>query len=76
MRAFTKLRHLILDNAEVSRELENLKSDMNGKFRIVFETLDHLLAVESKPGKKIGFTVKEKQTRYGKQSNRQKEGNA
>jgi len=38
---------------------------MDGKFRIVFEALDHLLKVEGKPRKKIGFTVKEKQARYG-----------
>ena len=76
MRAFTKLRHFILDNVELRRELENLKADIDGKFRIVFETLDHLLTVESKPRKKIGFTVKEKQARYGKQGNRKNEGNA
>ncbi len=76
MRAFTKLRHFILDNVELRRELENLRADMDGKFRIVFETLDQLLTVESKPRKKIGFTVKEKQAKYGKQSNRKKEGNA
>ncbi|MBU1183225.1 MAG: ORF6N domain-containing protein [Proteobacteria bacterium] len=70
MRAFTKLRHFISDNAEVRRELENLRVDMDGKFRIVFETLDHLLTVERKPRKKIGFTVKEKQARYGKRVNR------
>jgi hypothetical protein len=40
--------------------------DMDGKFRIVFETIDHLLTVESKPRKKIGFTVKEKLAKYGK----------
>jgi len=40
------------------------------------QTLDQLLTVESKPGKKIGFTVKEKQARYGKQRNRKKRGNA
>ena len=40
------------------------------------QTLDQLLTVESKPRKKIGFTVKEKQARYGKQCNRQNEGNA
>jgi len=71
MRAFTKVRHFILDNVELRKELENLRVDMDGKFRIVFEALDHLLTVESKPRKKIGFTVKEKQARYGKQDNRQ-----
>ncbi len=76
MRAFTKLRHLILDNVELRREIENLRADTDGKFRIIFETLDQLLTVESKPRKKIGFTVKEKQARYRKQGNRKNEGNA
>jgi len=71
IRAFTKLRHLILDNVELRREIENLRADTNGKFRIIFETLDQLLTVESKPKKKIGFTVKEKKARYGKHGNRQ-----
>jgi hypothetical protein len=70
--AFTKLRHFVFDNVELRRELENLRADMDGKFQIVFETLDHLLMVESKPRKKIGFTVKEKQAGYRKQRNQQK----
>ena len=41
-----------------------LRADMDGKFRIVFETLDQLLTAESKPKKKIGFTAKEKQAEY------------
>lgn len=68
MRAFTKMRQLILDNAELSRELEDYRTDTDGKFRIVFETLDQLLTVENKPKKKIGFTAKEKQSGYEKKS--------
>jgi hypothetical protein len=66
MRAFTKLRHLILDNAELRKEIEDLREDTDGKFRIVFETLDQLLTVEINPKKKIGFTAKEKQAKYEK----------
>lgn len=65
MRAFTKLRHMVFDSAELRRELEALRADTDGKFRIVFEALDQLLAVESLPKKKIGFTVKEKLAEYG-----------
>ena len=36
--------------------------------RIVFETLDQLLTVETRPKKKIGFMAKEKQAGYGKHS--------
>ena len=76
MRAFTKLRHLILDNVELRREIENLRANADGKFRIIFETLDQLLIAEDKPKKNIGFTVKEKMASYGKQSNRKKKSKA
>jgi hypothetical protein len=46
-----------------AREQEQLTEE---RFRIVFETLDQLLTVESKPKKKIGYTVKEKQKAYAK----------
>jgi hypothetical protein len=35
MRAFTKMRQLILDNAELRKEFEDLKADTGGKFLIV-----------------------------------------
>ena len=62
MRAFTKMRQLISDNAELRKEIENLRADMDGKFQVVFETLDQLLTVDSKP-KKIGY-LKEEQAKY------------
>lgn len=65
MRTFTKLREAFLDNKDLRKELEELKQLTEERFRIVFETLDQLLTVESKPKKKIGYTVKEKQKAYG-----------
>jgi hypothetical protein len=62
MRAFTEMRQLIFDNAELRKEIENLRADMDGKFQVVFETLDQLLTVDSKP-KKIGY-LKEEQAKY------------
>ena len=62
VRAFTKMRQMIFDNAELRKEIENLKADMDGKFQVVFETLDQLLTFDSKP-KKIGF-LKEEQAKY------------
>ncbi len=56
MRAFTKLRHLVVDNVELRREIENLRTESEGKFRIIFEALDHLLAEDVTPRKQIGFT--------------------
>jgi hypothetical protein len=66
MRTFTKLREALLDNKDLRKELEELKQLTEERFRIVFETLDQLLTIESKPKKKIGYTVKEKQKAYAK----------
>ena len=56
--------------------MRSIKSEGKTKGVGEIKTLYQLLTVESKPRKKIGFTVKEKQARYGKQGNRQNEGNA
>ena len=57
-----KMRQLIFDNAELCKEIENLRADVDKKFQVVFETLDQLLTVDSKP-KKIGY-LKEDQAKY------------
>ncbi len=64
MRAFTKLRHLVVDNVELRKEIESLRTESEGKFRIIFETLDHLLAEDVTPKRQIGFTVKDKKAKY------------
>ena len=58
-----KMRQMIFDNAELCNQIDELRADTDGKFRIVFETLDQLLFIENKPKKKIGFMAKEKQAR-------------
>jgi len=68
VRTFTKLRQALLDNKDLRRNLEELKQLTEERFRIVFETLDQLLTIESKPKKKIGYTVKEKQKIYVKRA--------
>jgi len=64
VRAFIKLRQMLIDSKELRRELDELKQQTNDRFQIVFETLDHLLAVEDRPKRKIGFTAKEKRVAY------------
>ena len=66
MRVFVKLRQLFLDNKDIRKELEELKQITDQRFQIVFETLDQLINIEKNPKKKIGFTVKEKISKYGK----------
>ena len=46
------------------------KYDKN--FKIVFEAIRQLLETDEKPRKKIGFTVKERQARYGNKPKRKK----
>ena len=64
MRVFTRLKELHVNSAELKRELDELKRQTNDRFQVVFETLDHLLAVEVQPKRKIGFTAKEKRAAY------------
>jgi len=66
MRTFIRLRQAIVDNADLRKELDDLKQISEERFRIVFETLDQLINIENNPKKKIGFTVKEKFSKYGK----------
>jgi len=68
MRTFTKLRQALLDDDDLRKELSELKQLTEDRFQVVFETLDQLLAVEYKPKKGIGFTVKEKMAAYGKRN--------
>jgi hypothetical protein len=64
MRVFTSLRHILLGNKDLKRELDALKRVTDERFRIVFETLDQLLSTEERPKRKIGFTVREKAAGY------------
>ncbi len=65
MRAFTRLRQLVLDSAELRKEIEELRNETENKFQIIFQALDQLITVEEAPKKKIGFTAKEKKGEYG-----------
>jgi hypothetical protein len=72
VRAFIKLRRWIAGIDDLKSELEKLKDQTDQRFQIVFETLDQLLTIESKPKNKIGYTVKEKQKIYVKRAKRLK----
>jgi ORF6N domain len=51
VRAFIKLRRWIAGIDDLKSELEKLKDQTDQRFQVVFETLDQLLTVESKPKK-------------------------
>ena len=53
MRVFTRLRQMLLDNADLRKELEDLKQISEERFQLVFETLDQLLSVKDKAKKSV-----------------------
>ena len=59
MRAFTKLREMLIGHKDLQKKIEEMESKYDQQFRVVFEAIRQLITVESKPKKLIGFTVKE-----------------
>lgn len=55
MRAFVKLRRLLLSNAEFARRLEELESKYDRQFKIVFDAIRKLMATPVRDRKEIGF---------------------
>ena len=43
MRAFVRLRHMILDHVELKRELDELRKQTDERFEIVFMIIDKLI---------------------------------
>jgi len=55
MRAFTKLRTMLLTHDDLKRKIEDMESKYDKQFRIVFQAIKQLLQEEEKPKRKIGF---------------------
>jgi hypothetical protein len=68
MRTFTKLRQMLSTHKDLKRKLKAMEKKYDEQFKIVFEAMAQLLEADEKPKKKIGFTVKEKQSTYRKKS--------
>jgi hypothetical protein len=58
MRTFVKLRHILLDHDELKRELEELRSQTEERFQVVFTVLDKLVNEGEEEKRKIGFIEK------------------
>lgn len=58
MRAFVRLRHLVIDHAELEKELDVFRKETNGRFQIVFTILAQLVSDDEEAGRKIGFIEK------------------
>ena len=55
MRAFVKLREMIVSHKDLSRKLNELEKKYDGQFQIVFEAIRQLIEVDESPKRKIGF---------------------
>jgi hypothetical protein len=64
MRAFVKLREMMLSHKDLTRKLAELEKKYDGQFQIVFEAIQQLIEVEEKPKRKIGFLAKEQHAVY------------
>jgi len=64
MRAFSKLREMLSTHKDLKEIIEDMEKKYDEHFRIVFEAIKQLLETDAKPGKKIGYIVKEKQRAY------------
>ena len=70
MRAFTQLRKMLSTHEDLKKKIESMEKKYDEQFQIVFEAIKQLIETDEKPKKKIGYTVKEKQKKYGKKNKR------
>lgn len=62
MRAFVRLRQMLASNIELSRRLDELESNYDGKFKIVFDAIRQLMTPVSATRKQIGFQTTRRKT--------------
>jgi hypothetical protein len=55
MRAFVHLRHMVAENADLKRALDELRDQTEERFQVVFEVLDKLVSDGTEGNRKIGF---------------------
>jgi hypothetical protein len=67
MRAFVRIRRLLLTHAELQKRIDHLESKYDGQFRAVFDALRAMMQPpESPPKPPIGFQTEEKTRRSRK----------
>lgn len=55
VRAFTRLRQMILGYKELQKKIKAMERKYDGKFRVVFTAINQLLEHPEKPKRRIGF---------------------
>jgi hypothetical protein len=57
VRAFVRLRKMLVANPELARKLEALERKYDAQFRVLFEAIRELMAPPEEKRKEIGFRV-------------------
>jgi hypothetical protein len=55
MRAFVRLREMLLSNADLARKLATLEKKYDAQFKVVFDAIRELMTPPEKPKRQIGF---------------------
>lgn len=55
MRAFVKLREMLISHKELAKKLGVLEKKYDAQFKIVFDAIYQLMAPSEQPSRKIGF---------------------
>jgi hypothetical protein len=58
MRAFVRLRQMLLSHADLARKVDALEKKYDGQFSVVFDALRQLMQPPTKPKHPIGFHAK------------------
>ncbi len=64
MRAFVRLRQILVSNTQLARKLEALEKKYDAQFKVVFDAMRQLTTAPEPGRRKIGFLVKERAARY------------
>lgn len=59
MRAFVRLREMLLTNSDLARKLAELEKKYDAQFKVVFDAIRQLMTPPEKPRRRIGFHTKE-----------------
>lgn len=62
MRAFVRLREMLLSNAELARKLADLEKKYDAQFKIVFDAIRQLMAPPKTPKRRIGYSTHQRLT--------------
>lgn len=66
MRAFVRLRQILLANKELAKRLDELEKKYDAQFKVVFDAIRQLMAPQEpqRPKRRIGFLVEEAKVPY------------